>query len=53
MSLDCLLTFSRCRDAEEADKKILEWLPRLHSLVIGPGLGRNKELWASVIRVSL
>lgn len=32
----------------ETSKEILPWYPRLHSLVIGPGLGRDPAIMASV-----
>ena len=33
-----------CRDSPNALEEIDKWLPRLHSLVVGPGLGRDEAL---------
>lgn len=38
----------RSTDSTETSGAILPWLPRLHSLVIGPGLGRDPAILASV-----
>lgn len=32
------------RDSPNAVQEIEKWLPRLHSLVVGPGLGREDKL---------
>ena len=36
--------FCECRDSPNALEEIDKWLPRLHSLVVGPGLGRDEAL---------
>lgn len=33
-----------CRDSPGAVQEMEKWLPRLHSLVVGPGLGREDKL---------
>lgn len=33
-----------CRDSPNAVEEIEKWLPRLHGLVVGPGLGREDLL---------
>src|SRR4029434_9911858 len=33
-----------CRDSPNAVEEIEKWLPRLHALVVGPGLGREDLL---------
>lgn len=38
-------------DAEHLSAKIIEMLPRLHVLVVGPGLGRDPLMHATVARV--
>jgi ATP-dependent NAD(P)H-hydrate dehydratase len=38
-------------DPEQISSKIIEMLPRLHVLVIGPGLGRDPLMQATVARV--
>lgn len=35
-------------DSENAVNEVSEWLPRLHSLIIGPGLGRNASILNNV-----
>ena len=42
---------SICRDKEGGLEEISEWMNRLHTLVIGPGLGRDLKR-TDVIRVS-
>ena len=37
-----------CRDADDAANQIRYWLPRLHSIVIGPGLGRDEKILKNV-----
>ena len=36
--------FCQARDDVEAVGKIAEILPKMHSIVIGPGLGRDEHL---------
>ena len=36
------------RDMEDAVEQIKYWLPRLHSIVIGPGLGRDEQILRNV-----
>ena len=38
------------RDKDEALDEFLKWLPRLHTVVVGPGLGRNLQI-LSVVKV--
>ena len=38
----------RSADVDETCRAILPWFERLHSLVIGPGLGRDPAIMASV-----
>lgn len=38
----------RAKAAKDAAAEVAEWLPRLDALVIGPGLGRDPVLAASV-----
>ncbi|XP_030836566.1 ATP-dependent (S)-NAD(P)H-hydrate dehydratase [Strongylocentrotus purpuratus] len=33
-----------CLDAEDGVEEMKKWLPRMHSVVIGPGLGRDQKL---------
>ena len=42
------LAHTRSSDAAETSKAILPWFQRLHSLVIGPGLGREPAVLESV-----
>lgn len=45
MILKCLLSHVESyRDSPNAVQEIEKWLPRLHSLVVGPGLGREDKL---------
>ena len=37
-----------CRDHENAVDEFEKWLPRLHALVLGPGLGRDLQILATV-----
>lgn len=37
-----------CLDASDSVAEIKKWLPRMHSLVIGPGLGRDQNLLDNV-----
>ena len=39
-----------CRDEDDALDEFAQWLPRLHTLVVGPGLGRNSQI-LSVVKV--
>lgn len=48
MVLNCLASFSRCSDSPSAVHDVEEWLPRLHALVVGPGLGRDNILLENV-----
>ena len=43
-----MLFVSSSGDVAESTTAILPWFPRLHSLVIGPGLGRDPAIIASV-----
>lgn len=36
------------RDSPEAVRDVEQWLPRLHALVVGPGLGRDDALLENV-----
>lgn len=36
------------RDMDDAVEQLKYWLPRLHSVVIGPGLGRDEKILANV-----
>ncbi|CAF0742660.1 unnamed protein product [Didymodactylos carnosus] len=38
-------------DADKFKDEIQQWLPRLHSLIIGPGLGREKNVLKNVTHV--
>lgn len=39
-----LCDFGTSRDSPNAVEEIEKWLPRLHSLVVGPGLGREDAI---------
>ena len=41
----CLSLF---RDSPDAVRDVEQWLPRLHALVVGPGLGRDDALLENV-----
>ena len=38
----------RSADSESSCADIAQWFPRLHSIVIGPGLGRDPGIMATV-----
>ena len=40
----CVCVCVVCRDSPNAVEEIEKWLPRLHALVVGPGLGREDLL---------
>ena len=44
MKRHILCPLSINRDASDAIDQMKYWLPRLHVLVIGPGLGRDKHI---------
>ncbi|XP_069904676.1 ATP-dependent (S)-NAD(P)H-hydrate dehydratase isoform X6 [Oryctolagus cuniculus] len=49
-SLPCLRApfFPLSSDSPAAVQEVQKWLPRLHALVVGPGLGRDEQLLGSV-----
>lgn len=51
-SLDkTIVPFSFVSDSSDAVEEVKKWLPRLHALVVGPGLGRD-DLLLNNVRVS-
>jgi len=38
-------------DKEDAVQLISDWIPRMHSFVIGPGLGRNPMIFKTVVEI--
>jgi len=44
-SILCLIP---CRDISNGAKLVSDWMDRMHAVVIGPGLGRDKDLLATV-----
>ena len=40
--------FISCRDDGNSEKLITDWMERMHAVVIGPGLGRDKDLLDTV-----
>ena len=36
------------RDRKTAVKEVKDWLPRLHCIVVGPGMGRNPTIIENV-----
>lgn len=46
-----ILPFSFASDSSNAVEEVEKWLPRLHALVVGPGLGRD-DLLLNNVRVS-
>nr|XP_039250380.1 ATP-dependent (S)-NAD(P)H-hydrate dehydratase-like [Styela clava] len=36
---------------DEASDQMKEWIPRLHAVVIGPGLGRNPKIFKTVLSI--
>ena len=51
MQCSLLLLCVQARDESDAVERISEILPKMHSVVIGPGLGRDDQL-LTVVKVS-
>lgn len=45
---NCSALLSLFRDSPDAVHDVEKWLPRLHALVVGPGLGRDGALLDNV-----
>lgn len=41
------------RDGATVMEDVKQWIPRLHSVVIGPGLGRDPKLLETVAKIIL
>ncbi len=39
------------RAVDDSERYLKQWLPRMHAIVIGPGLGRQPAMVAAVSRV--
>ena len=44
----CLLFSYRSEDSVHSHANITAWFPRLHALVVGPGLGRDANIMKTV-----